>query len=150
MTAPSHRRVVTGLDAAGRSCILFDGEVPRLGPGPQVVWRTPGLPADNAGAVDAALPYDGALFHDGSSTFMIVEVEPGRPPFLHATDTIDYMVVLKGELVIEVETGEARMGPGTFIVDRGIVHSWRNDGAETVVLAAVILPALPVGAGATL
>ncbi|HEX8055927.1 MAG TPA: cupin domain-containing protein [Novosphingobium sp.] len=143
------RRVVTGLNADGKSCVLIDGEVPRLGPGPAVVWRT-GLPADNVGSEDTATPYDPAIFHDGGSTFMIVEVPPGYPHFMHATDTIDYLIVLAGELVMELETGEARMGPGTFIVDRGVIHAWRNDGPETVVLATVILPAHPEGKGATL
>lgn len=149
MTEPVHRRVVTGLDADGRSCVIIDDAVPRPGSGTSVVWRTAAVPADNSGHADAATPFSNAIFHDGGSTFMLVELEVGIGRFMHATDTIDYLVVLEGEVVIELETGEARMGPGSFIVDRGVLHSWRNDGPDKVLLASIILPARPIGKGST-
>jgi quercetin dioxygenase-like cupin family protein len=149
MSAATIRRVVTGLNAEGRSCVLFDGPVPQLGPGPGVVWRTETLPADNSGSADTAVPYSMELLHAGGSTLLLVEIPPGMPSFLHATDTIDYLVVIRGEIVIELEAGEARLGPGDFIVDRGVIHAWRNDGPETVIMASVVLPASPVGNGRT-
>jgi len=142
------RRVVTGLNAEGKSCIVIDDEIAQHGSA-AVAWRS-ALPADNAGLADAAVPYSADIFHDGGSTFMLVEMEPGIGRYFHATDTIDYLVVLQGEVVIELESGEAKMGPGTFIVDRGVLHSWRNDGPDKVVMASIILPAAPVGKGSTL
>lgn len=140
------RRVVTGLDDAGKSCIMIDAPLPLRG-APAIAWRTAAAPADNSGRQDTAGPFDLAIFADGGTTFMLVEVPPGYPPHMHATDTIDYMIVLQGELVMELEAEAVRMGPGTFIVDRGVQHSWRNDGPETVLLASVIIPAHPVGNG---
>jgi quercetin dioxygenase-like cupin family protein len=73
----------------------------------------------------------------------------GDGPFWHATDTIDYIVVLRGEVVLVLETGEVTARAGDFIVDRGVLHAWRNDGPETAALAVVNLPAHPVGKGRT-
>lgn len=150
MTRPGPRRVVTGLNAAGRSCILFDGAVPRHAPAANLVWRN-AVPADNGGAQDAAVPYAMAHLHDGQVNFILTELPAGLPgeAFLHATDTIDYLVMISGEVVLVLETGEVTLRAGDFIVDRGVIHGWRNDGAETAVFASVTIPAAPVGAGRT-
>jgi len=89
------------------------------------------------------------MLHDGGSNFLLVELPPGIGRFMHATDTIDYLVVLEGQVVLELEAGEAHLGPGDFIVDRGVMHAWRNDGPATAVMASITLPAHPVGKGRT-
>lgn len=145
------RRVVTGLDAEGKSCVLFDGPVPAHGPVANLVWRSDRVPADNSGSADLAAPYDMAMLHDGGTNFILTEFPPGMggDAFMHATDTIDYLVVISGEVVLVLETGEVTCGPGTLIVDRGVIHGWRNDGDVPAVYASVTLPAKPVGAGRT-
>ncbi|MCW1431856.1 cupin domain-containing protein [Novosphingobium sp. JCM 18896] len=144
------RRVVTGLNAEGRSCIVFDGEVPRHQPAANLIWRNT-LPADNSGEAEAAVPYDMGLLHDGGVNFILTELPAGLggEAFLHATDTIDYLVMIAGEVVLVLETGEVTLRAGDFIVDRGVIHGWRNDGTETAVFASVTVPALPVGKGRT-
>ncbi|RZJ97312.1 MAG: cupin domain-containing protein [Novosphingobium sp.] len=144
------RRVVTGLNAEGRSCVVFDGEVPRHQPAANLIWRN-SLPADNSGATDAAVPYGMDLLHDGGVNFILTELPPGLSggAFLHATDTIDYLVMIAGEVVLALETGEVTLRAGDLIVDRGVIHGWRNDGTETAVFASVTVPALPVGKGRT-
>ncbi|MEZ5734263.1 MAG: cupin domain-containing protein [Novosphingobium sp.] len=151
---PAPRRIVTGLDADGRSCVMIDGPVPdQGGTGVHIAWRTPSLPADNSGCEDIDdTPFDFGLMHSGGSVFLVLEYPPGMGSdelFWHATDTIDYIVVLRGEVVLIVETGEVRAGPGEFIVDRGVVHAWRNDGTEPAAIAVINLPAHPVGKGKT-
>lgn len=145
------RRVVIGLGEDGRSCVQFEGEVPQLGPTAQLVWRTAGIPADNSGQEDAAVPYWMEFLHDGGTNFIITEFPPGRsePAFMHATDTTDYLVVISGEITLVLEAGETVCGPGTLIVDRGVNHGWRNDGAVPAVYASVTVPAKPVGKGRT-
>jgi quercetin dioxygenase-like cupin family protein len=147
MSAKTYRRVVTGLNAEGRSCVVIDGPVPADVHSTTIVWRTAALPADNAGNADAARPYAMEMLHDGGSNFMLVTLPPGMGRFMHATDTIDYLVVLSGRIVIELEAGEAAMEPGDFIVDRGVLHAWRNDGPDDAVMITVTLPAHPVGQG---
>ena len=143
------RRVVTGLDAEGKSCVVIDGPVPRLSQASNLIWRTAAVPADNAGRADTAAPYAMDMLHDGGSNFMLVELPVGMGRFMHATDTIDYLVVIEGRVTLELEAGETALGPGDFIVDRGVIHAWRNDGPDVAVMASVTLPALPVGAGRT-
>ncbi len=145
------RRVVTGIGPDGRSCIQFDGEVPQLGPVANLVWRTRSVPADNSGNADAAVPYQMEFLHDGGTNFIVTEFPPGRGElaFMHATDTIDYLVVISGEITLVLEEGETRCGPGTLIVDRGVNHGWRNDGDVPAVYVSVTIPANPVGKGRT-
>lgn len=145
------RRVVTGLDADGKSCILIDGPAPRPGDGAvDILWRTAGLPADNSGREDIDdTPFSFEMMHAGGSLCIVLDYPPGMSTVMHATDTLDYVVVLKGEVVIVTETGEAVCGAGDIIVDRGIVHAWRNDTAEIATIAVVNLPAHPVGKGRT-
>jgi mannose-6-phosphate isomerase-like protein (cupin superfamily) len=152
MTALSaHRRVVTGLNEAGKSCVVIDGEVPRRRPIANLVWRTGALPANNAGTADEAAPYEMEMLHDGGVNFILTELPPGLggAAFMHATDTIDYLVMIGGEVVLVLEAGEAVLRAGDFIVDRGVIHGWRNDGQVPAVYASITIPAHPVGSGRT-
>jgi mannose-6-phosphate isomerase-like protein (cupin superfamily) len=147
----NHRRGVPGLDAAGRSAVIIDGPIPRFNAvNAALAWRTEAHPADNAGAADAAGPYAVELLHTPGSNFAVCEFPAGAQATMHATDTIDYLVVLSGRVTLVLETGEAALGPGDFVVDRGVLHGWRNDHAEPCVCAVVNLPAHPVGAGRTI
>lgn len=153
MTGLGHRRVVTGLDAEGRSTIVIDGPIPRFDEGissAAFVWRTEALPADNSGCADTAVPYRIELLHTGGSNFAICQFPPGSEAYMHATDTIDYLVVLQGRVTLVLENGEAALGPGDFVVDRGVMHGWRNDHEEPCTCAVVNLPSHPVGQGRTI
>ncbi|MFM6933167.1 MAG: cupin domain-containing protein [Novosphingobium sp.] len=143
------RRVITGLDGAGRSGVLIDGPV-RAFQGGGYAWRTTAVPADNAGREDAAagaFSYD--LFHDGGSNFFVIHLAPGERSSTHATDTIDYIVIMAGEVTLELESGNVRLCAGDLVTDRGVVHAWRNDGPEPARYAVITVPAHPVGAGRT-
>jgi hypothetical protein len=149
-TAGRYRRIVTGVDANGRSCVTIDGPMQELSFTNALIWRTDGLPADNSGAGDCpGGPFSFDLLHSGGTVFMVNEYQPGQQAYWHATDTIDYIAVLQGEVMIELEDGEARLRAGDFAVDRGVVHSWRNDGPEVAVAAIVTIPSHPVGKGRT-
>ncbi len=137
------RRVIIGLDPDGRSCILFDDTV--AGP---VIWSTDQSPADNVSTADAgggvfAFPTQGTLF-------LYVDFAPGGDTVMHATDTIDYIVVVAGEVTFITETGETVARAGDVIVDRGNVHAWRNHTDAPCRIINVLCPAHPVGAGATM
>jgi len=149
------RRVVTGLDAEGRSAILFDDRRPIAYPGAQLVWRCRTSPADNSGGEDAgAAPFDSAVVRDREGTaFAIFHFKPEDGligPGMHATDTVDYVVVLRGRIEFVTETGTVELGPGDVLVDRGVSHGWRAVGDEPAMTAVVMAPAKPVGAGGTL
>jgi len=144
------RRVVTGLDADGRSAVLLDGALPHWEQGSAaVVWQTQAHPADNSGSADVVEPYRLDMLHTPGSTFAVCRFAPGAQALMHATDTIDYLAVLSGRVTLVTETGEAELGAGDVVADRGVLHGWRNDHAEPCLAAVVNLPALPVGAGRT-
>jgi mannose-6-phosphate isomerase-like protein (cupin superfamily) len=144
------RRIVTGLNADGKSCVIIDGAVPDHGSPARLVWRTAAVPADNAGIEDAAAQrYTMDMLHDGGSNFMITELPVGIGRFMHITDTIDYMFILSGRGVLELEDGDVEVGPGDYVVDRGVMHSWRVDGPEPLTMASVTLPAHPLAGGRT-
>jgi mannose-6-phosphate isomerase-like protein (cupin superfamily) len=151
MTELNHRRVVTGLDDKGRSCVIIDGPIPRFNAmTAALAWRTETQPADNSGRADTAVPYAIELLHTPGSNFAICRFPPNTPEIMHATDTIDYLVILEGRVTLVLEDGEAALGPGDLVVDRGVMHGWRNPHAEPCVAAVVNLPAHPVGAGRTI
>jgi quercetin dioxygenase-like cupin family protein len=147
------RRVVTGINAEGKSCVTIDGPLLELGAGggARLAWRTDSVPADNSGTGDvppAQFGFD--LMHGGGTMFMVMEYAPGGPEFWHATDTLDYIVMLEGEVTLDLEAGPVTIRAGDVLVDRGVVHSWRNDSGKPARAAIVILPAHPVGKGRTM
>lgn len=151
MDSLAHRRVVTGLDAEGRSAVVIDGPIPRFNAmTAALAWRTAATPADNAGNADPVAPYEVAMLHTPGSNFAICEFRPNTPAHMHATDTIDYLVILSGRVTLVLEEGEADLGPGDLVVDRGVMHGWRNPHDEPCVAAVVNLPAHPVGKGRTI
>jgi quercetin dioxygenase-like cupin family protein len=136
------RRLVTGLDAQGRSAVVIDG------PAANVIWRAEDLPASNDGAADAG---GGRLrFPTQGVEFVFADFPPGSASGMHATDTLDLIVVVSGEVTFVTETGEALLRAGDVLVDRGVQHAWRNDGPAPCRIVNVLCPARPVGAGATM
>ena len=138
---PPPRRVITGLDANGRSCVQIDG------PARTVIWNVNELPADNSGAADQG----GGRFRFPTSgaQFVFSDFPPGGGSPMHATDTVDFLVILFGSVTFITETGETLLRAGDVLIDRGAVHAWRNDGDETCRVVNVMCPAHPLGKGAT-
>lgn len=79
----------------------------------------------------------------------ILEASPGvaermepDAPGMHQTPTVDYAVVLKGTLVLELDDGAtATLQPGDTVVQQGARHAWRNPTDEPAMLAVVLLGA---------
>ena len=136
------RRVVTGLDTNGRSAVLIDD------PSQTVIWSTRALPADNGGSVDTgSAKFD---FPVKGIRFSFHDFAPGTQPYMHATDTIDYVVVVSGEIGFVTETSQVRLYTGDTLVNRGVMHGWHNDGRETCRIITVVCQADPIGKGATI
>jgi quercetin dioxygenase-like cupin family protein len=136
------RRVVTGLDAQGRSAIQIDG------PAGAVIWRAENLPADNSGAADQG--GDRLRFPTQGAEFVFADFPPGSASPMHATDTLDLLVVVAGEVTFVTETSETVLRAGDVLVDRGVQHAWRNHSDAVCRIVNVLCPAHPVGAGATM
>jgi quercetin dioxygenase-like cupin family protein len=145
------RRVITGHDATGRAIVKID-EVSkhaftgRLGATGINVWTTEGFPANNDGAEDAGLRKVGTTLPNGT-IFRILEFAPGLAPRNHRTDSIDYIIVLSGEIDMELDDSTVHLRAGDVMVQRGTIHNWVNRGTEPCVLAVILIAAKSVEAG---
>ncbi len=142
------RRVVTGHDAGGKAIVRIDElckNVISRRPRHQscVVWSTGSFPADNSGDEDGAARELGST-DPGGTVFRIVRYEPGVAPRNHRTDSIDYAVVMAGEIDMELDGEVVHLKQGDVIVQRGTIHNWVNRGTEACVIAFVLVAARPV------
>jgi quercetin dioxygenase-like cupin family protein len=64
---------------------------------------------------------------------------------MHKTSTVDYIIVLKGEIYALMEKGETLLKAGDILVQRGTNHSWSVRGDEPCIVAAILVSAKPVG-----
>jgi len=78
---------------------------------------------------------------------MLGHMEPADPG-MHTTATIDFEVVLAGEVVLELDDGaEVALRPGDTVVQNGTRHRWHNRGTEPATLAVFIVGAHHDGVG---
>jgi hypothetical protein len=149
-------RVVTGYDEDGNPAVIRQGQPPVVvhagrytttelwvsGPGPLA-------PAD----VDTSTREWALEPPPGGACFRIVEIAPGRGDAgssvghaefqgAHATETLDYVTVLSGQVTLVVGGTEVTLGPGDCVVQQpGVPHDWQNRSAERAVMVGVLLSA---------
>ena len=145
------RRVITGHDASGRAIVKLDEVAKHLvegRPGATVcnVWTTEGFPANNDGAADEGLRKVGTTLK-GGSIFRVIEFAPGVAARNHRTDSIDYIVIMAGEIDMELDGSSVHLKAGDVMVQRGTIHNWINRGTAPCVLAVVLVDAKSVEAG---
>ncbi len=142
------RRVVTGHDNQGRAIVRVD-EICRnvISRRPRhqscVIWSTGTLPADNSDDADGAARELGTTQPNGT-VFRIVEYQPGVAARVHRTESIDYAVVLAGEIDMQLDGSEVHLRAGDVLVQRGTIHNWVNRGTQPCVIAFVLVAAQPV------
>jgi quercetin dioxygenase-like cupin family protein len=145
------RRVITGHDANGRAIVKID-EVSknvvstRPGASANVIWTTEGFPANNDGQDDAGVRKVGTTLKNGT-VFRIIEFAPGVAARNHRTDSIDYIVVMSGEIDMELDGSSVHLKAGDVMVQRGTIHNWVNKGTQPCVLSVVLVDAKSVQAG---
>ena len=145
------RRVVTGHDDQGRAKVLIDETVKNVAsqrPGAlySVIWSSEGFPANNDGDADPSGKKIGTTISDGT-VFRIVSFGPGVAPRNNRTDSIDYAVVMSGEIDMELDVGKVHLKAGDVLVQRGTIHNWVNTGSEPCVIAFTLVSAKSVTAG---
>jgi hypothetical protein len=62
-----------------------------------------------------------------------------RHPFMHRTETIDYGIVLEGEITLLVDEGETTVRAGDIVVQRGTNHSWANRSGQNCRVAFILI-----------
>lgn len=152
-TAP--RRVVTGHTANGVSIVLSDGPVPvsRDLPDDGVsfheIWNTEGAPA-RITAIENTEPTERSLTIPPprrGTKIRINEFRPGHADGhglqspVHRTASIDYGIVLDGEITLVLDDSEVTVRAGDIIIQRGTDHAWINRGATTARVAFILVDA---------
>ena len=140
------RRVVTGHDAEGKAIVVIDEvakNIVRKRPGYEsaVIWATETFPADLSDDTDGAAREVPTAVPNGT-VCRVVRYEPGVAPRVHRTESLDYAIVISGEIDMELEAGkEVHLKAGDVVVQRGTVHNWIHRGTEPCVIAYVLTSA---------
>ena len=137
------------------------------------LWVTNGTPADNSGNGDPTVsqprrlppPKHGTVFrvveyppdsqrvaalrapdssHDAKSEGYVRDLANQRHPGFHKTDSIDYAIVLSGEIYALMDEGELLLKTGDVLIQRGTSHAWSNRTEEPCCVAFVLIDANPV------
>lgn len=153
-------RVVTGYDENGDPAVIRQGEPPVVIHAGRYttteLWvseRGPIAAAD----IDASTREWALEPPPGGACFRIVEIAPdpggghgdgghgdehAEFQSAHATDTLDYVTVLSGEVTLVVGGTEVTLGPGDSVVQQpGVPHDWQNRSPELAVMVGVLLSA---------
>ena len=168
------RRIVTGVNSAGRSYIVSDqrfpsgdvaaGQAVRVG-----LWQTDAAPASSASPDPVP---DGVILrtppdHRGGTVIRITDIAPdaghaydpenlrqrrckttpdrsARHPGFHATDTVDYAICLEGEVWAVLDEDETLMRPGDVLIQRGTYHAWSNRSDRIARMLFVLIDAEPL------
>jgi quercetin dioxygenase-like cupin family protein len=140
------RRIVTGHDSAGRGRIVSDGTAPasRVVPDGATfhdMWVTMASPAQIAASEAEPIRDDELLGPPEAGTRVrIVDMPPGARSPMHRTESVDYGVVLAGEITLVLDDGSATtVGPGELVVQRGTDHAWENRSEQPVRILFVLV-----------
>ena len=108
------------------------------------IWRTESWPCDNQDSTDGA-ERDTGLASTNGSVLRIVEMAPGHRSPMHRTQSLDYGIVLAGEIDLELDEGRiVSLNVGDVVVQRGTIHAWINRGNSPARMAFVLLSAAPL------
>jgi mannose-6-phosphate isomerase-like protein (cupin superfamily) len=134
------------------------------------LWETRSSPADNSDAKDAADHERSIEPVGGGTVFRIIEYPPDsgrlktldpdsffsemgaqaadkaerRHPGMHRTHTLDYCVVLSGQIYAVLDEGEVLLRAGDCLVQRGTRHAWSNRTEKPCVIAFVLVATKPL------
>jgi hypothetical protein len=150
------RRLVTGVNESGKSVIVEDATSPHvhvIADHPDYVytdlWRTQATPVDNSGPADDGLSAPGGIAPgSGGSVFRTVEFPPDtawdtgadlRAAMYHSTPSLDYAIVLSGEIWAVLDDDETLMRAGDVLIQRGTAHAWSNRSDHQAIVAFVLI-----------
>lgn len=164
------RRIVTGLDAAGKAVAMFDGKVPLVSfrsPNPGAdMWITDKSPPDLTWTEDRAKIKIGLTPPKGGTVFRIVDFVPitaktealdintmmkvagadapakglpPRHPMMHRTRSVDYAIIISGEIDMLLDDGEVHLKAGDVVVQQATNHAWVNRSKEVCRIAFILM-----------
>ena len=153
--SPPIRRVVTGHDANEVAKVIIDAPATNWkssSPGTvsTLIWSTDRTPADIAvgGSIeDLGARILGTAPPANGTRFAVIDFPPGNRGRMHRTETIDYVIVIAGEIDMDMDDSTIHLKAGDVMVQRGTNHAWVNRGSAPARLAFVLIDAEPLGIG---
>lgn len=150
-TARPFRRIITGHNEDGAAGIVEDATCPHAYPVTGGVittefWSHTGTPDNSVAYVDPISPDVAIPPPPGGSVLRIVEfpADPELQPYQHRTASLDYCVVLDGEIHALVGDEERLMRAGDVLVQRGTTHAWANRSDKPCQVLFVLIDAPPL------
>jgi quercetin dioxygenase-like cupin family protein len=139
---PPIRRFVTGHGPDHVAKVIMQGPAtnakhPGAGAVSTLIWSTDRTPADILGTAPPA----------NGTRFAVIDFPPGNEPRMHRTETIDYVIVLEGEIEMDMDQSTVKLKAGDVMVQRGTSHAWANRGSKRARVAFVLIDAVPLGIG---
>jgi mannose-6-phosphate isomerase-like protein (cupin superfamily) len=147
------RRVVTGHTPDGVSVVVSDGpvpvsrQIPEDGVAFHEIWNTTGAPAP-INAVEDVDPTERELAVPPPERGTKIRINEFAPGFLneaglqspvHRTESIDYGIVLEGEITLLLDDSEVTLRAGDVVVQRGTDHAWANRGGGVAKVAFILV-----------
>jgi quercetin dioxygenase-like cupin family protein len=150
-TQQGHRRIVTGVNARGRSVVVSDSFVPESAtsssPGKSLssdLWVLKHVPVSLSDTADPVVGYTRQSWPpSGGVIARVITWQPGVSFPSHRSATVDFIFVISGRLELVLEEGSVILQPGDSAVQRGTEHGWRVAGEEACTFAAVLIDATP-------
>jgi len=110
------------------------------------IWASAAMPYDNADPADPTSSWPDDRFGPlpNGTSFFVMQIPPdsaGQPPTLHQTDTLDYVVILQGEIYVVFADDERLVRQGDILVQRGTPHAWSNRSNRPCTFAAIMVDA---------
>jgi quercetin dioxygenase-like cupin family protein len=152
---PPIRRVVTGHGVNSIAKVVLDAAATNAKyPGPETVstmiWCTDRAPAGIAvgeQVEDMGARIIGTAPPPNGSRFAVIDFPPGNKPHMHRTETIDYVIVIEGEIDMDMDDSTVKLKAGDVMVQRGTNHAWANRGNNRARVAFVLIDAEPLDIG---
>jgi mannose-6-phosphate isomerase-like protein (cupin superfamily) len=153
------RRIVTGHDENGKSIFLSDGAAPQLHHRTEgavqfhEIWNTSATPA-SIYPVEPREPNERLPLRippdRGGTIIRVLDIHPGhlkqiapradgRHPGMHRTETIDYAIMIEGEITMLLDDSEVTLRPGDIVIQRGTDHGWENRSQTVTARIAFVL-----------
>ena len=152
---PPIRRVVTGHDASGVAKVVTDGpptnaKSPGGGTVSTLIWCSDRMPVDipvGEPVEDMGARLLGTPPPPNGTRFCVIDFPPGNVGQMHRTETIDYVLVLAGEVEMVLDDSSVTLKAGDILIQRGTYHQWCNRGSVPARVAFVLIDAEPLGIG---
>lgn len=149
---PQIRRIVTGHDKDGKAVVWIDGfATNHKYPNPRMIstllWCTDEAPGDFMKDEDFGSRVLGTAPPPNGTRCMFSVLQPGHAakewPHMHRTDTIDYKVIISGEVTMYLDNSKVVCKPGDIIIQRGTNHAWVNEGSAPCRSMTVLVDGKP-------